>query len=337
MNIQEYSIALATTFERNKNSSAIAREIGVSQSSTSRFLKTLNLNDQDFVPLIRSVFGKKKVNLVIDDGTISKRYAKEMQGTSSMIDQSTKTFTNGYKIVAAGLTDGKYFLPIAIEQWIAEFIMEKDYLTITQLAEKLILRVLELGISIDNFVFDGLYFSKGFTAFLNDRGLKFVLKAKTTTVVVHKGKKIQLRNCKDLRLNSNQNQKKILAEWNGKMWWFIAIRRSGKHGEKIIYLMANFKTKSRVYAKIYDSRWKIEKFFRTGKQSLGLKDSFSLEATVYLNHIKCVFFVYCLLQLIMKKLKLDSIESAIRKAQALKLKYGFVQTVAKISLLENYA
>lgn len=94
---------------------------------------------------------------------------------------------------------------------------------------------------------------------------------------------------------------------------------------------------SKLYAKVYDSRWKIEKFFRTGKQFLGLKNSFSLEAKIYLNHIKCVFFSYCLLQLLMKKFKLDSIEEAIRKAQALKCKYNFAQIVDKISFLENYA
>jgi hypothetical protein len=337
MNIQEYSVAVATSLESKKNTSAIAREAGVSQSTASRFLKQIDLNDQDFVPLVLSIFGKKKLCLIIDDGTISKRYSEEIEGVSSMVDQSTKTFTNGYKIVAAGLTDGKYFLPIALEHWVAEFIMGEDYLKVTELAEKLILRVLELGLLISYFVMDGLYFSDEFIKFLNKKKLKFVMKAKTTTSVIYNGQKMQLQNCKDLQLNSNQSQKKIVAEWNGKKRYFIAVKRSGKSGPTVIYLTANFKAKSKVYAKIYDSRWKIEKFFRTAKQSLGLKHSLSLEAKIYLNHIKCVFFAYCLLQLVMKKFKLSSIEDAIRKAQALKYKYGFDETVQKISLLENYA
>jgi Transposase DDE domain. len=337
MNIQEYSVALATSLESNKNPSAVAREVGTSQSTSSRFLRKLDLTDCDFIPFVHRMFGKKKLNLVIDDGCISKRYSEEIEGVSSMIDQSTKTFTNGYKIIVAGLTDGEYFLPIAIEQWIAEFIMQEDYLKVTQLAEKLILRILELNISIEYFVMDGLYFSIEFIKFLNNQKLKFIIKAKTTTAVIYKGQKIQLQNCSDLRLNSNQDQKKIFAEWSGQLWYFIAVRRSGKRGPKIIYLIANFKTKSRLYAKAYDSRWKIEKFFRTSKQSLGLSNSFSLEAKIYLNHMKCVFFAYCLLQLLMKKLKLDSIEDAIRKTQSLKYKYGFSQIVDRISLLENYA
>jgi DDE family transposase len=337
MNIQEYSVALSTSLERNKNASVVAREVGVHQSTTSRFLKELDLKDQDFVPVVDTLFGKNKLKLVIDDGTISRRYSQEVEGTSSMIDQSTKSFTTGCKLVFAGLTDGKYFLPIAIEQWIAEFIAGEGYLSITQLAERLILRVLELGISIEYFVMDGLYFSKEFIQFLYSKKLKFVMKAKTTTSVIYKGERMQLQDCPDLRLNSNQNQKKIVAEWNGQLWYFIAVRRSGKRGEKIIYLIANFKTKARIYAQIYDARWNIEKFIRTGKQSLGLKSCLSTEAKIYLNHVKCVLFAYCLLQILMKKFRLDCIEDAIRKAQAIKNTYGFLGTVDRISLLEAHA
>lgn len=337
MNIQVYSVALATSLESSKNSTAMAREIGVHQSTTSRFLKALELNDRDFVPLVQHIFGKKKLDLVIDDGTISRRYSQEVEGTSSMIDQSTKSFTIGCKIVVGGLTDGKYFLPITMEQWIAEFILGNNYLTMAQLAEKVVLRVLELGISVAHYVMDGLYFSAKFIRCLYAKKLPFLIKAKTTTSVVHKGQTMQLQECKDLRLNSNQNQKKIIAEWDGQLWYFIAIRRTGKRGTKIIYLIANFNTKARIYAKIYDSRWNIEKFFRTGKQYLGLKNSFSTDATIYLNHIKCVFFSYCLLQILMKKLRLDCIEDAIRKAQALKNKAGFLKTVDRFSLLVQYA
>ena len=121
------------------------------------------------------------------------------------------------------------------------------------------------------------------------------------------------------------------------MLYFIAIRRTGKRGTKIIYLIANFNTKARIYAKIYDSRWNIEKFFRTSKQYLGLKNSFSTDATIYLNHIKCVFFAYCLLQILMKKFRLNCIEDAIKKAQALKNKVGFLKTVDQFSLFGQYA
>lgn len=337
MNIQEYSVALGTSSASKKNPTAISREVKVSQSTVSRFVSELDLSEVDFIPMIKQLFGNKKLSLVIDDTTINRRYSEAVEGVSSMIDQSTKTFTTGYKIVTCGLTDGEHFIPIALEHWVAEFIMQDKYLSITKLAEKLIERVTALGISISNAIFDGLYFATDFINFLEHMQLKFLIKAKTTTSVEYKGEQMQLQNCKDLRLNSNQRAKKILAKWHGKLYYFIAIRRSGKRGEKIIYLIANFKTKSHIYVKMYDSRWKIEKFHRTGKQSMGLRDCISTIAKTYLNHIKCVFFAYGLLQLLMKRLKLNSIEDAIREAQALKQRLGFIQTVDTISLLENYA
>lgn len=337
MNIQEYSVALGTSSASKKNPTVIARELGVSQSTISRFVSELDLNEKDFAPMIKKLFGDKKLNLIIDDTTTNRRYSTEVEGISSMVDQSTKTFTNGYKIVTCGLTDDKYFVPIALEHWVAEFIMKDGYLSITKLAENLIKRVISLGISISSAIFDGLYFATEFINFLENTQLKFLIKAKTTTSVEYKGEQMQLRNCKDLRLNSNQRAKKILAKWHGQLYYFIAVRRSGKRGEKIIYLISNFKTKSHIYVKMYDSRWKIEKFHRTSKQSMGLRDCISTYAKTYLNHIKCVFFAYGLLQLLMKKLKLDSIEDAIREAQSMKQRLGFTQTAYTISLLENYA
>jgi hypothetical protein len=337
MNIQKYSISLLLSFERNKTTSAVSRESGESQSTSSRFLKSLSVTALDFVSQIKNLFGNNPINLVTDDFVISRRYSRETEGTSSMVDQSTKGFTNGIKIVASGLTDGRLFLPIDFAQWVAQFIMGKDYLTTTQVAEKLVTRILELSITIRYFVFDGLYFSENFIQFLDGKNLKFIIKAKTTTSVIYKGQKMQLRNCHDLRLNNNQNQKKIKAIWCGKEWYFIAIRRTGKHGEKVIYLIANFEAKSKIYRKAYDSRWTIEKFIRTGKQSLGLKDSGSQEAVVYLNHIRCVFFAYTILQFIMKKFRLKSPEEAIEKAQAMKRKYKFDDLVEQFSLLVNHA
>jgi Transposase DDE domain len=337
MNIQKYSVALVTSLGSSKNSSAVAREIGVDQSTASRFLQIVGFDETEFKPMIARLFGNKSLNFVVDDSVISRRYAKDTEGTSSMVDQSTKTFTNGCKIVVGGLTDGKFFLPICFEQWIAQFILGDAYRKTTDIAKSLISKLLDLTINVKCFVMDGLYFSEEFIQWLHNKNLKFVIKAKTTTSVLYKGEKIQLKNCKDLRLNSNQSAKTIVAEWAGKMWYFTAVRRSGKRGPKIIYLISNFKTKSKMYAKIYNSRWTIEKCFRTTKQSLGLTDSFSQYARTYLGHIKCVFFAFALMQLLMKKFRLNSTEDAIRKAQALKNMYGFHESVLQISLLENYA
>jgi hypothetical protein len=65
-----------------------------------------------------------------------------------MVDQSTKTFTTGYKIVTAGVTNRKKFLPIDLDHWVAKFIISVAYLNVPHLAEKLISKVLKLDVQI---------------------------------------------------------------------------------------------------------------------------------------------------------------------------------------------
>jgi len=338
MNTEKYSISILTSFSKVKSTTDIAEESNVSQSKASRFLKNLNNSALNFKTKIKLLFGNSALNFIIDDFVISKRYANNTEGLSILKDQSTKTYTKGTSIVAGGLGNGKYFLPLDLQHWIAKWILgEESYKSKIELAKLLISKAKSSNLNIQYHVLDGLYFSQLFLEWLQEEKLKFVIKAKTTTVVEYKGKKYQLKNCPGLRLNSNQSHKKIAAYWHGKMYYFIAIKRSGKHGEKIIYLVANFCTKTLLYRKIYDSRWSIEKFIRTGKQHIGLKDSQSRIAQTYLNHIKCVFYAYGILQVIMKKFRLKSSEEALRKVQAWRRVKTFEQTFDQISLLVTYA
>ena len=337
MNIQKYSLALLTSLEKHKNSTATARELKVNQSQVARFLDQQNNYQSITLELAHQLFGQKKVICATDDFGLRRFFSESTEGTSIIVDQTTKSFTMGTKIVASGLTDGKYFLPLDLEHWVAEFIVESSYLTKPQLAEKLVLRILSLGFEIDYWVLDGLYFTEDFLKFLDDLQLRFVIKSKTTTLIELNGQMMALKNCPKLRLNSNQSTKRIRASWRNRKWTFSAVRRNGKRGPKVIYLVSNFWTKAKRYAQVYDGRWKIEKFIRTGKQSLGLASSMARKANVYLNHIRCVFYAYGMLQLIMKRFKLDSAEAALRKVQALKFKLQESALFDQISLLVNYA
>lgn len=337
MNHSNYSKAILTTTEKKKSTSAISRELNKNQSTVSRALKEFDLSAENFKPMIHKIFGNAELTAIGDDTSIDKRHSKEIEGTSSMIDQSTKTFANSYKIIAFGLTDGKRFLPVDLEQWVSKDIMGTGYLTKVQLAKKLVSTISNLGIKIKQYVFDGLYSSEEFINYLNDLNHKFVMKARNSLVIKFNGQFVKLSQCKELKLKSHQNQKTIQALWRGKLWYFTAVKRCGKHGEKTIYLISNFKAKPITYRKIYDSRWVIEKFFRTAKQFLGLKDSSSRIASVYTNHIKCVFFSYGLLLIILRHFKLKSPEEALRKVQAQKTSLRKLQMPFLDSFLENYA
>lgn len=324
MKLSDYSYSIIASNEKNKTSSAIAREINLNQSSISRFLKNVDISSIDLKKTIIDVFGNKKINVIIDDTIINKNHSKETEGVSIIYDNSNKAFSKGICITTVGLTDGKYFLPIDLEQWIAKDLAGEKYLTKIQIAMKLILKIIDLKLNINCFIFDGLYFSKNFLNFLNFNNLKFLIKCRNTTVIETNNGKTNLKNCKDLKLNSNQKYKKVLAKFMEKNFYFIKSKRENKNSENVIFLIANFKTKAKEYTKIYSYRWTIEKFFRTAKQSLGFNDSYSCNSKIYLNHIKCVFFSYSTLQFICKKFKFKSVEDALIHSQARKSKLKFI-------------
>jgi hypothetical protein len=337
MNVQEYSVALISTSGSQKTPNSIANEIGVSQSTVSRFLSSeLDIN-QNLIEEARQFYGNKKVDLIVDDTSVSRRHSRFVEGVSTIIDQTTKSFAKGYKIITAGLTDGRSFMPIIIDQLIPKELSEGEHLSLIQVTKNLILKIIKLNFSIQTYLFDGLFFSDEFVCFLNQLKLGFIMKAKTTTKFLFQGKFVQARNCPALRLNSNQSAKKTVASWNGNNFHFVAVHRTGKHGTMVIYLISNTPMKSKRYAKLYGYRWKIEKFHRTVKQSLGFGKCFSTKSEVYMNHIKAAGLAYCRLQKLMKKFKLKSAEEAIRYIQAQKNILQLIKKHDPVSFSEIYA
>ena len=128
MNVHEFSVAMLITNENIKTPTVIAKEAGKSQSSGSRLLTGLSVTSLNFVQAVKEFFGNKAINFATDDSCISRRYSQNTEAVSSMKDQLTKTFTTGTSVLIGGFTDGTYFIPVDLEQWVTEFIMKETYL-----------------------------------------------------------------------------------------------------------------------------------------------------------------------------------------------------------------
>ena len=110
-----------------------------------------------------------------------------------------------------------------------------------------------------------------------------------------------------------QMSRTIAAIWHDMPLFITAQRRLDRHGkETIVYLASTYKAKPRKHVANYRKRWLIEKFFRTAKQHLGLRDCFSRKITIQLCHIAGVFIGYSILQIVRKKLKHKTPEESIR-------------------------
>ena len=79
-----------------------------------------------------------------------------------------------------------------------------------------------------------------------------------------------------------------------------------------MYYISTVRKAPKEYIKLYDLRWKIEKMFRTMKQSFGLKDCFACKKISHIGHIFGVFHAYTFAQQIKTEEILPNVESAVR-------------------------
>ena len=93
--------------------------------------------------------------------------------------------------------------------------------------------------------------------------------------------------------------------------FFTAVRRKSKNNSIILYQVSNYPTTSANHKLLYSYRLNIEKFFRTAKQHLGLKDCQSTKHKLQKNHITNVFFAYAILQAVAINQNLINPETAL--------------------------
>ena len=78
--------------------------------------------------------------------------------------------------------------------------------------------------------------------------------------------------------------------------FITANKRKGKDkAYEIVYIISNKDVTPKKQVKSYEQRWAAEKFFRTAKQSLGLRDCQSTNQSKHELHFYCIMVGYTLL------------------------------------------
>jgi SRSO17 transposase len=258
-------------------------------------------------------FNYKKVYLVVDDVLIEKMYSTVIEGSSDHYDASSHTYYRSLCSVAIMFTDGYYSIPVAHQLWINKEIMGDEYQKKQEIALALI-KSIKTFCKIKIVIADALYATVEFMKGLIQLDLRFEMK-------IHANRKVQLKTgemalIRDIFKGRMKKRecRTMQITWNKLSLHITACKRYIKRGDcKIIYQVSNFATAASEHVRVYKYRWQIEKFFRTAKQSLGLKDCQSRSATRQTNHINNVFIAYIILQLERKKYRLKTPESALKR------------------------
>lgn len=296
-----------------KNCTNLAR---VTSKSTSKellqHLKESPLSIIDFAKIINLHYLGKLKYLIIDDTIIPKKHSKYIVGSSDNYDHSEKKTYRSICSMAALITDGSTGIPIDQKFWIAEDIAQESYKSKCELAQDLILEI-KKHVDIQMVLMDGIFATKDMIKWLIEHNIRFELRIHANrNVQCENGEKGQLKNIKKLDLG-NKKHRTIKAFWADSWLYFTSVKRETKKGRIIItYQISNYQALGRIHVRNYGYRWKIEMFFRTAKQSLGLKDCQSRNLNAQKNHIMQVFLAYAVLQIERKRLRMKNPERALR-------------------------
>lgn len=310
----EYSLMLIMSIGK-KSFTQLSKVIKKSRDTVRRMLQSDEKNLTLLMVIARQFFrNSKTIYLTIDDTLLRKIYSMFMEGSCEFFDTKMGRKIKAYKLLIAGLTDGKYFIPIHSAFLYSKEVAANALELKEELLHNIILNVIKLFPDKTIIVtMDGAFATKKFLQWAHDNNIKVELRMHSNRTVLYQEKKQKISEISDLRPKGRHMARTIKAEWNNIPVYITADRRIDKHGEEsIVYLVSTYKAKPSQHVKNYKCRWPIEKLIRTCKQHLGLQDCFSTKLEIQLNHVSSVLLSYAIVQIEMKKFRYHTPEDAIR-------------------------
>lgn len=291
---KSYSIALLLSI-KIKNLTNLSKTLGVSDDQIKRELKNDPIEVKDILELCKNVFQNKKISALADDVLLKKEYSEVIEGVQYHFSSSKRIRINSQCIVVITLSDGRTTIPVSFKLWMSQGTYKK-----TDLLQQL-LTEMQQYIEIDILFADGLYATRNMIQWLIYKKLKFEMRFHSNRVVTFKRHKAQVKELHKLKPNGKRLARTISISWYGMELFLTAVKFINEDGSIFFrYQISNYKAKSRQHANAYKQRWKIEKFFRTSKQYLGLQDSTMRKFSDQSLHIQHVFLAYTIIQLFMK-------------------------------------
>lgn len=260
-----------------------------------------NTSIEEKCAIVNQFFNNKRLDALVDDVLLEKRYAKSIEGISFQRNTSTHTSCRSLCTVVIMVGDGEYYIPVTHQFWVKKEKTDVDYRTKHAIAKELIRSIIKYC-RIRIVLADALYATVEFMKELNQLNLRFEMKIHSNRIVtLQSGIEIAIREVFKGKLKGRR-WRTIPIVWKGLSLFLTACKRYNKHGEcKIIYQISNYHATASAHFHAYVRRWHIEKLFRTSKQSLGLKDCQSRNLIRQEHHIDNVFIAYTILQMERRK------------------------------------
>jgi len=265
--------------------------------------------------------------IILDDVVIPKPFSRWVAGVYVDYDCTQKRHIPCQRIVVVIWTNGVIYVPLAFAFWHQrEFV--RRYRTKNQIARILVYWVVRHNIRFAYLTFDNWYASKQNLRFFDSLGIKFVTRLRKNTWVIHDNveKKVSFMTKYECRYYDKLNAyvKQFEVKYPRFGIGYLAVVKNDKHEEpgKTKYLFTNDPSLTNVEFVIrYRSRWHIEIFFRTCKQSFGLCACQAQMMPQVILHVRMVFLAYTLTQLMMvdKSMSMEQMQKHLRSLYCLYL------------------
>lgn len=307
------ALIIMTPGRKNYASMAAANNISYGKS----FIKKNDVTDflyeseKYLRELIKNLATKEKPGyLIVDFSLLLKQFSKYIPGVTYDYDGVGKRVSKGFSPGFIFWSNGEITIPFDFILWHRKKDAGDLYKKKTDLTKELILLARKNDIPFVEVKLDGAFASIEMLKFLIQERIHYTIRIASNRVISTEKNTAQLAEHPELKLSRNQRYKTIYACYKGIFCYFTAHKRNGKNGTKeVVFIVSDLERSAKEHVKSYAERWPGEKYFRTGKQHLGLAHCQSTDAEKQRLHVFLVMISYAVLGL----KRIDKREKSIEK------------------------
>jgi Transposase DDE domain len=331
------ALIITTPGRKNYASMAAANNIPYGRS----FIKKndvadfLNESEKYLRGLIKRFATKEKPGyLIVDFSLLAKQFSEYIPGVTYDYDGVGKRVSKGFSAAFIFWSNGKITIPFDFALWHRKKDAGALYKKKTDLTKELILFAKKHDIPFNEVKLDGAFPSIEMLKFLIQEGIHLTMRMPSNRVISTEKHTAQLAEHPELKLSRNQKYKTIYACYKGIFCYFTAHKRKGKNGTKeVVFIISDVERSAKKHVESYAERWPGEKYFRTGKQHLGLTHCQSTNPEKQRLHIFLVMTSYAVLglkRIDKRKKSIEEVLHPIRRQKSTKDLLAYIDLEATL-------
>ncbi len=311
-----YVLMLIVSKER-KNYASMARENNLSYKKIYISNKDINVYSEECVLFLHEIIKNNSTKenpgyIIVDFTLLEKHFSEHISGVTYDYDGSRKRVEKGFSTGFIVWSNGKIVIPFDYTLWLRKKDAGELYKKKTELVIELILAAKKHGIPFKEVRLDGAFASVEMLSFIEQQGMLITARIPSNRVIEADGEKNQLSKHSLLQMKGNEKYKTIQGSYKGHNLFFTAHKLNATGDKKeVVFIVSNVIRTAKEHVQAYSKRWPPEKYFRSGKQYIGLTHCQSINADKQRFHLFSVMVAYAILQCIKYDKKKQSVEEVI--------------------------